>query len=127
MQIELSPRVVADPEIFAGKPIIVGTRALVSALVREVATGKPIDVVAEEQRLTSEDVRAALAYAAMRADEAVADGAAPQSVAASPSFAERLATLRAQIVASGDPLLDWDGVSAEVASRRDERYTDTLA
>jgi len=119
--------VIADPEVFAGRPIIVGTHALVSALVREVATGKPIEVIAEEQHLTVADVRAALIYAAARADEAVADGAAAQSGAPSSSFAERLATLRAQIVASGDRLLDWDGVSAEIAARRGERYTDESA
>lgn len=36
------------------------------------------------------------------------------------SLGERLAALRAQIVDSGEPLLSWDGVEAEVAERRGE-------
>ncbi len=40
-------------------------------------------------------------------------------------LAERLAALRAQIVASGAPLLSWRGVDAEVVERRGERASDT--
>ena len=126
MQFELSPRVVADPALFAGKPIIVGTHALVSSLVRAVAAGNTIEVVAQDFSVTPEDVRAALTYAATRADEAMALGEAPvtpQSVSPAGTFADRLAALRAQIVASGDPLLDWDGVATELAERRNERAT----
>lgn len=127
MQVELAPRVVADPDIFAGKPIIAGTHALVSVLVREVASGKPIEAVAQEHSLTPEDVRAALAYAAARADETVTSWTAPHNVSAPASFAERLAALRVQIVASGEPLLGWEGVSAEVTERRNERSLDEPA
>ncbi len=117
MQRELAPRVVADPAILAGKPIIAGTRISVSALVREIAAGKTIEAVVREHGLSPDDVRAALDYAATRADEVTPSDS-------SSSFAERLTALRAQIVASGDPLLDWDDVSTEVAERRNERYTD---
>lgn len=36
-------------------------------------------------------------------------------------LAKRLWEIRQQIVASGTPLLDWDGVAREVAERRGER------
>lgn len=128
MQIELYPRVVADSEVFSGKPIIAGTYALVSTLIHEVASGKAIEEVAREHGVSAADVRAALEYAAKRADESVLPPGIPPVVApAATSFAEQLDALRAQIVASGEPLLDWDEVSAEVAERRGERYVDVDA
>lgn len=128
MQIELYPRVVADSEVFSGKPIIAGTHALVSTLIHEVASGKAIEEVAREHGVSGDDVRAALEYAAKRTDESIpVPGTPSAAVSTGQSFAEQLEALRAQIVASGEPLLDWDGVSAEVAERRGERYMDAEA
>ncbi len=128
MQVELYPRVVADSEVFSGRPIIAGTHALVSTLIHEMAAGKAIEEVAREQGVAADDVRAALEYAAKRAGESVSlPDTPPTAGPAAESFAEQLEALRAQIVASGEPLLDWDEVSAEVAERRGERYMDTEA
>jgi uncharacterized protein (DUF433 family) len=62
--IRLTPRVVADPAIRHGKPVIEGTRVPVYVVVGHVAAGTPIDEVAEEFGITRDDVLAALAYAA---------------------------------------------------------------
>lgn len=125
MQIELYPRVVADSEVFSGKPIIAGTHALVSTLIHEVASGKALEDVAREHGVSADDVRAALEYAAKRTDESASlPGTPPAGASTIQSFAEQLEALRAQIVASGEPLLDWDEVSTEVAERRGERYMD---
>lgn len=48
-----------------GKPVIKGTRVTVEQLVRESARGSGADAVAEQYpRITADDVKAALAYAA---------------------------------------------------------------
>jgi uncharacterized protein (DUF433 family) len=49
----------------AGKPVIKGTRITVELILRELADGKTVsDIVDCYPRLTTEDVRSALAYAA---------------------------------------------------------------
>lgn len=62
--IQLRPRIVADPAIRRGKPVIEGTRVPVHVVVGHVAAGTPIEEVAEEFGVTRDDVLAALAYAA---------------------------------------------------------------
>ena len=58
-------RIARDPAVLAGKPVIKGTKITVELILRELAEGKsPAEVVAAFPRLTIEDVRAALAYAA---------------------------------------------------------------
>ncbi len=62
--IRLMPRIVVDPKVRKGKPIIEGTRVPVHVIVGHVAAGEPIDNVAQEFEIAKEDVFAALAYAA---------------------------------------------------------------
>lgn len=58
-------RIVINPGIMAGKPVIAGTRIPVELVVRLVAEGWTTDdIVAEYPPLTQEGVQAALAYAA---------------------------------------------------------------
>lgn len=58
-------RIVINPAIMAGKPTIAGTRIPVELVVRLVAEGwTPNAIVVEYPPLTSQDVQAALAYAA---------------------------------------------------------------
>lgn len=61
---KLAPRIVVDPKIHSGQPVIEGTRVPVHVVVGQVAAGMPIETVAEEYGLVREDVLAALAYAA---------------------------------------------------------------
>ena len=66
-------RVTLNPKVMAGKPVIRGTRITVELIVRMLAQGIPeADILQEYPRLQSEDVRAALGYAArVLADEDV--------------------------------------------------------
>jgi len=58
-------RIERDPAVMMGKPVIRGTRIPVDLILREAATGCSIaDIIDGYPRLTSEDVKAALAYAA---------------------------------------------------------------
>jgi len=57
--------VVIDPEIHHGEPCIKGTRVPVAVIVGSIADGLTTDEVLKEYpQLTSDAVRAALAYAA---------------------------------------------------------------
>jgi uncharacterized protein (DUF433 family) len=65
MSDDLLHRIVSDPEVMAGKPLIRGTRNPVELLVRMLAEGIPqADILREYSRLVPEDIRAALVYAA---------------------------------------------------------------
>jgi uncharacterized protein (DUF433 family) len=58
-------RIVRDPGILAGKPVIRGTRITVELILRELAAGKTAsDIIETFPPLTMDDVRSALAYAA---------------------------------------------------------------
>jgi len=67
--VEMDPRllrrVVSDPKIMVGKPVIRGTRIPVEVIVRMVAQGMTAkDILADYPRLEPEDITAALHYAA---------------------------------------------------------------
>jgi len=64
MILELAPRIVVDPDIRFGKPIIKGTRVPVNLVVAKVAGGMSFTALVEEFDLSRDDIRAALAYAA---------------------------------------------------------------
>ena len=57
-------RIVIDPKVMGGKPVIKGTRVPVQVIVGGLAGGMTAEEVCEEYRVTAEDVQAALAYAA---------------------------------------------------------------
>ena len=56
--------VVIDAQVQGGKPVLRGTRVTVDAVVRALAAGDDAVAVARAYRLTVEQVRAALLYAA---------------------------------------------------------------
>lgn len=63
-------RIQVDPEVMGGRPCIRGTRVTVSTLVGLMATGASEDRVLELYPYVSrEDLRQALAYAALRVAE----------------------------------------------------------
>ena len=64
MRVELAPRIIVDPEIRFGKPVIEGTRVPVEIVIGKLGGGMTVDEVADEYGLTREDVLAALTYAA---------------------------------------------------------------
>ncbi len=63
MTVRLAPRIVADPNVRFGKPVIEGTLVPVSLVVGKLGGGMTMDEVASEYGLRLEDVRAALSYA----------------------------------------------------------------
>lgn len=64
MPIEIAPRVVVDPAVQHGKPVIRGTRLPVELVIGQLAAGMDAAAVAAEYDLQPADIRAALAYAA---------------------------------------------------------------
>ncbi len=57
-------RIIVDPEILVGKPVIKGTRISVEFIVDLLAGGWTIDQILEEyDHLTQENIKACLAYA----------------------------------------------------------------
>lgn len=60
----MNNRVVIDPRICHGKPVIRGTRTPVAIVVGSLAGGMSFEEIQREYELTSEDIRAALAFAA---------------------------------------------------------------
>jgi uncharacterized protein (DUF433 family) len=60
----MNERIVIDPRICHGKPVIRGTRTPVAIVVGSLAGGMSFDEIQREYDLTPEDIRAALAFAA---------------------------------------------------------------
>ena len=64
-------RITLNPEVMGGRPCIRGLRVTVGTVVGLLATGHSADeVLAAYPYLEREDIAAALAYAAWRAEEA---------------------------------------------------------
>jgi uncharacterized protein (DUF433 family) len=60
-------RIEVNPSVMLGKPVIRGTRVPVELLLRKLAEGATMaDLVDAYPRLTEDDIRACLAYAADR-------------------------------------------------------------
>lgn len=57
-------RIIVDPNVLVGKPVIKGTRIAVEFVVDLLGRGWTVeDVLAEYDHLTREDIQACLAYA----------------------------------------------------------------
>jgi uncharacterized protein (DUF433 family) len=66
VSIQVHRHIAIDPNILVGKPIIKGTRIPVELIVRLVGQGvAEKEILKEYPRLNSDDIRAALLYAAM--------------------------------------------------------------
>ncbi len=59
----MNDRIVIDPKVCHGKPVIRGTRTPVALIVGSLAGGMGFDEVAREYGLTVDDIRAALKFA----------------------------------------------------------------
>lgn len=58
-------RITIDPAVMMGKPVIRGTRITVELILRKLAEGATeADLVEDYPHLTTEDIRAAVAYGA---------------------------------------------------------------
>lgn len=65
----MNDRIVIDPKVQHGKPVIRGTRVPVARIVGGLAGGMSLEEVQEEYGVTAEDVRAALDFAGRLVDE----------------------------------------------------------
>lgn len=64
MQTWLSERIVFDPAVCHGKPVVRGTRVMVANVVGAVAAGEPMqDILQDYPSITEADVRACLEFA----------------------------------------------------------------
>ena len=61
---DLLGRIVCDPRVMAGKPVIRGTRITVDMILELLASGMKPEEIAEDYRISLDDIRAALLYAA---------------------------------------------------------------
>lgn len=65
METALNKRIVINPKIMVGKPIIKGTRITVDMIIKLIAQGLTIDEILEDYpNLKKEDIKAALIYVA---------------------------------------------------------------
>ena len=62
----MNDRIVIDPEIQHGKPVIRGTRVPITRIIGCLAGGMANEDIILEYDVTEEDIRAALSYAAVR-------------------------------------------------------------
>ncbi len=66
---EIADRIVIDPDVMVGKPVIKGTRIPVYLLVEFVANGMTEkEILKEYPPLKKEDIKAALLYASKHGD-----------------------------------------------------------
>ena len=56
-------RIVVNPKVLVGKPVIKGTRVAVYEIVNRVAQGWTFKEIMKDFDITEEDIRAALLYA----------------------------------------------------------------
>jgi len=60
----MKDRIAVDPKVHHGQPVIRGTRVPVAVIVGSLAGGMTAEEVANEYGVSTEDVRAALGFAA---------------------------------------------------------------
>ncbi len=59
----MNERIIIDPEIQHGKPVIRGTRVPVVRILGGLAGGMTFDEISREYDVSAEDIRAAIKYA----------------------------------------------------------------
>ena len=59
----MNDRIVLNPKLHHGKPVIKGTRVPIVAIIGGLAGGMSMEEVCRDYEVTEEDVRAALSYA----------------------------------------------------------------
>jgi uncharacterized protein (DUF433 family) len=65
----MNDRIIIDPRICHGKPVIRGTRTPVAIVLGSLAGGMSGEEVQREYDLSPDDIQAALAFAAQRVEE----------------------------------------------------------
>jgi uncharacterized protein (DUF433 family) len=57
------PRIISDPNIMVGKPVIAGTRITVECILEQLAGGRTVEQIMDNYELSREEIQAALEYA----------------------------------------------------------------
>ncbi len=65
----MNERIVIDPQIQHGKPVIRGTRVPVSRILGGLAGGMSFQEISAEYEVTPDDIRAAIQYAEQLVEE----------------------------------------------------------
>ncbi|MBI2141099.1 DUF433 domain-containing protein [Candidatus Woesearchaeota archaeon] len=68
MENDIMGRIVVDPKVMVGKPVIKGTRVTVYEVTNRVAQGQSFETIEKDLEITREDIKAALTYAGNLAD-----------------------------------------------------------
>ncbi|MBI1936440.1 DUF433 domain-containing protein [Candidatus Woesearchaeota archaeon] len=69
MEKDFMKRIVVNPKVMVGKPVIRGTRVPVYEIVNRIAEGWTFQEILEDfPRITENDIKAALLYAGMLAE-----------------------------------------------------------
>ena len=64
MEKEFMKRIVVNPKVMVGKPVIKGTRVTVDAILGRLAEGWTFDQILEDfPHITKDDIKAAILYA----------------------------------------------------------------
>jgi uncharacterized protein (DUF433 family) len=72
LAVDWEDRIVFNPDVLTGKPVVKGTRLAVEFVVDLLAQGwSEADILKNYPRLTPEDIRACLAYARDRLQEEI--------------------------------------------------------
>ena len=70
MGFDYKKRIVRDPNICGGQPVIKGTRILLRTILASLAEGDTIEQILKDfPTLTEEDIRAVIAFAAASSEE----------------------------------------------------------
>ena len=70
MPVQYAARIVRDPKVCGGEPVIKGTRVTLRTVLASLAEGaSPEEILRDFPTLTSEDLRAVIAFAAASAEE----------------------------------------------------------
>jgi uncharacterized protein (DUF433 family) len=70
MAMNFRERIVRDPHVLGGEPVLKGTRVTLRTVLASLAEGATTaDILADFPTLSEEDVRAAIAFAAISAQE----------------------------------------------------------
>jgi uncharacterized protein (DUF433 family) len=64
----MESRIAIDPNVCHGKPVVANTRVMVSVVLSAIAGGDSIEQVADDYRISVEDVLACIAFAAHEVD-----------------------------------------------------------
>jgi uncharacterized protein (DUF433 family) len=59
----MDERIVVDPKICHGKPVVRGTRTPVAVILDALAGGDTFETIKEDYRITIDDIRACIAFA----------------------------------------------------------------